>query len=87
MSQLKRLRKKVGYELDVPRCGNCRDYCQARSWLKDSLPQKGQHFCRQHHFSVHPNAVCDDWFDSKNGVPLETPNVGVEPPYSVGSND
>lgn len=61
MSKLARLRKKVNYETDIPRCETCTHYRARRIYLYDSLPRVAQTICAKHSFWVRANAVCDTW--------------------------
>lgn len=70
MSKLGQLRKKVRYETDIARCGNCKNYKQSSFRLRDSLPMVMQALCSKHGFTVRPNAVCEAW-SGKNGETLE----------------
>ncbi len=64
MSKLGKLRKKVNYETNVPRCQTCVHYRKAPTFLRNSLPIKGQALCVQYHFTVAPMSVCDSWKSS-----------------------
>lgn len=76
MSRLGRLRKKVNYETDIPRCQTCVHFRKSRIFLKNSIPIKSQAMCHKHEFTAAPMAVCDDWKDSKGNtlekLPLKT---------------
>lgn len=71
---LRKLRKQVNYETDVPRCGNCRHFNGKRVVLKDSLPVRFYCVCTKHSFEVRPNAVCDTWIGSTGDVLMEAAN-------------
>ncbi len=70
MSMLSRLRKKVGYDTDIPRCQTCKQFRKPGSFLRDSLPVKSPAMCKQHDFTVQPLSVCDSW-TSRSGETLE----------------
>jgi hypothetical protein len=61
MSRLQKLRKKVEYETDTPRCSNCTNYRKAAYYLRDSLPVPTHAMCVLHAFTVRPNACCNKW--------------------------
>jgi hypothetical protein len=61
MSKQARLRKRVNYETDIPRCENCSHYRKPGKYLIDSLPRTSPPQCKLHEFVVRPNACCDYW--------------------------
>ena len=65
----KRLRREVGYEIFVPLCRTCMNYKAPMVFLRDSLPQVvGPAICKEHGFSIEPDACCDHWSrQNKNG--------------------
>lgn len=65
MSALSILRKKVHYEVKVPRCGTCKHY-SAKSQMRDSVPQKWLQLCKLHAFTIKHDSCCDAWV-SKDG--------------------
>ncbi|MDP3228361.1 MAG: hypothetical protein Q8N13_10355 [Acidovorax sp.] len=69
MSKLGQLKKKVRYEGNVPRCATCRNYRQASIRLStdSNTFRKNQH-CALHHFTVTPNAICQDWVDAQGNT-------------------
>lgn len=71
MSRLSRLRKKVNYDTDVPRCQTCIHFRKSRTFFRDSLPVKSHPLCHKHDFIVAPMSVCDNWQDRK-GSTLES---------------
>ena len=70
MSAAKRLRKKVDYELDVPRCANCASYRKGRAVLTtNSMTRWQKPWCVTNEFQIHEQAVCNLW-TSKKGEKL-----------------
>ena len=70
MSKLGALRKRVGYETNTPKCETCKAFRKPYIYLTtDSHTKRSQPLCSRHHFTVAPNACCDDWEDA-NGVIL-----------------
>jgi hypothetical protein len=62
MSKLSQLRKKMGYETNVPRCETCASYKKPYIFLStNSIPKRSPAFCRTADFTVQPNACCDKW--------------------------
>lgn len=61
MSKLSALRKRVGYDADVPRCNNCKQFRRGGEWLRDSLPRTSPPTCKVHGFTIKLMAVCDKW--------------------------
>lgn len=70
MSLLKRLRKRVAWESDVPRCQTCRHFRERGYRLVNSLPKIVRAHCVLHTFETRPCAVCDCWA-TKFGETLE----------------
>ena len=65
MSALSSLRKKVGYEVKVPRCGTCLHY-SPKYFAKEVKPPRWLELCKLHDFTVKHHACCDKW-KSKDG--------------------
>jgi hypothetical protein len=61
VSYLSRLRKKVSYDPDTPRCENCLHYRRPGTYLRDSLPRTSPPQCKLHGFTVKASASCDSW--------------------------
>ncbi len=71
MSKLGQLKKKVGYEGNVPRCATCQHFRASSIRLgTDSTTFRKNHHCGLHHFTITPNAICNTWVDA-NGSTLE----------------
>lgn len=67
MSQLSKLRKRIGWERDVPRCKNCTHMKFGRVVLQESMPVgMSSHVCLKHSFPTRPESCCDTW-ESKSG--------------------
>jgi hypothetical protein len=67
MSQLSKLRKRIGWERDVPRCKNCTHIKFGQVVLQDSMPVgMSSHLCLKHSFPTRPESCCDTW-ESKSG--------------------
>ncbi len=70
MSLLKRKRKAMHYEPDVPRCKTCRYMQFGKVLLKGSLPVGlSTHLCVLHSWPTLTSACCDTW-ESKKGEKL-----------------
>ena len=67
MISIRKLRKSVGYERNVPRCANCAQYKPLRMWMLNSLPRVAPPACKLHGFTVEPMSICDTW-QSKSGA-------------------
>lgn len=65
MSRLSKLRKKVNYDTDIPRCQTCIHFRKSQTFFRESLPVKSHAMCHKHEFTTAPLAVCDSWTDSK----------------------
>lgn len=62
MSHLSQLKKKWGYETNVPRCSTCAEFQPVRVYLKrDSIPVQAKPVCKAGHFQVAANSCCDRW--------------------------
>jgi hypothetical protein len=62
MSFLSKLKKKVNYEHNVPRCAICANFQKSKVVLTtDSMTKRINHHCNRHGFSVALNSVCDTW--------------------------
>lgn len=62
MSAMSKLKKKVGYESNVPRCVTCRYFRKAKIVLtENSNTKRVHHYCINHGFSIAANSVCDTW--------------------------
>jgi hypothetical protein len=70
MSAIGRLRKKMGYENNIARCENCKNYKRPYTWYLRGVPKKAPPFCKLGEFTVSPVSICDNWC-SPNGVTLE----------------
>ena len=68
MSKLGQLKKKVGFEGNVPRCANCRHYREAKVLLStnSNTYRKNQH-CALHNFTITANSLCDTWHGTDGG--------------------
>ena len=71
MSLLKRLRKKIGYEDNIPRCPSCKYYKQPVFYTTLTRKRLSPSFCRAFVINVTPNSICDMW-TSKKGVTLDS---------------
>lgn len=71
MSKPGRLRKLWGYEADVPRCGNCKQYLKAKNRLVDGDLVRMPARCGAGRFTVDENGCCDHWV-GRDGVRLDT---------------
>lgn len=78
MSKLKQLRRKWGYETDVPRCETCVQFVPARYYLRDSLPRPVPPMCKAAGFQVGANSVCDRWTGKAGDVLLSMPSVALD---------
>jgi hypothetical protein len=70
MSKLGKLRRKVGYDTNVPRCATCIHRRTYAHRLRDSLPMRTVHICKKHDFECASFAVCDHW-QHKDGSTVE----------------
>ncbi|UNV89419.1 MULTISPECIES: hypothetical protein [unclassified Comamonas] len=87
MSKLGQLKKRVGFEGDVPRCMNCKHYRQAQIRLSTNSNtfRKNQH-CGLHYFGITPNSICNDW-RGKDGSVLDEPRTTAQKAADVVKQD
>ncbi|MDH1472913.1 hypothetical protein N5F13_00260 [Comamonas thiooxydans] len=85
MSKLGQLKKRVGFEGDVPRCMNCKHYRQAQIRLSTNSNtfRKNQH-CGLHYFGITPNSICNNW-SGKDGSALDEPRTATQKDSAVTS--
>lgn len=69
MSIGSRIKKKVGYQDHVPRCGTCVHF-STQYLMRNSLPTKYQQLCKLHSITIKSHGCCDTW-KSKDGEVLE----------------
>lgn len=74
MSFLKRLKRKVGWESNTPRCETCVHYLRSKMYLIDSLPRINHPMCKLHDFQTRTNALCNSWVNKEG----ETLDVYIE---------
>ena len=55
------VKRKIGYEEDVPRCENCKAFAKAQTQLVNSLPISTPNTCKRYRLLVQPDAVCNTW--------------------------
>lgn len=55
------VKRKIGYEEDVPRCKNCKAFAKAQTQLINSLPIRTPDTCKRYRLLVQPDAVCNNW--------------------------
>jgi hypothetical protein len=71
MSAMSKLKKKVGYETNIPRCKTCTNFREAKIVLiKNSKTKRINHCCAKHGFTIAINSVCDTWL-TETGESLE----------------
>lgn len=68
MSAVSRLRRAVSYEIDVPRCANCKHFRPSVMFLRNSLPVKSWAECHLHEFTARPTACCNSWQGKRGDV-------------------
>lgn len=62
MSKLGQLRKRVGYETNVPRCETCAAFKKPYVYLTtNSKPARSKPLCKINQFTVQPLSCCDQW--------------------------
>lgn len=61
-NDVKKHRKRVNYEANVPRCATCKFYNPTMKGDKTLIPS----WCKRNKFKVHCQGCCDFW-ESKNG--------------------
>jgi len=62
VSYMAKLKKKVGYETNVPRCETCSHFKKATVVLtENSNTKRVNHYCANHGFTIAVNSVCDTW--------------------------
>lgn len=68
MSKLSQQRTRMGYQTNVPRCESCANYRKPYVYLTTySAPTRSKAQCVRFHFSVQPNARCDEWTKKPEG--------------------
>lgn len=77
MSLLKRLRKKIGYEDNIPRCPSCKYYKQPKFYSTMTAKRLSPASCKAFAINVTPNSICDMW-TSKKGITLDSYNKDLE---------
>jgi hypothetical protein len=71
MSNLARLKIKVHYEKNVPRCETCIQFKESKIVLShNSIPKRINQHCKLHGFAIARASVCDTW-QSAEGETLE----------------
>ena len=70
MNKMKQLKAMWEYEKDVPRCENCKSFCQTFVKLThDSLTKRVHQHCNLGGFNCAKTSVCNKW-TSKTGEVL-----------------
>jgi len=55
----RQLKKRIDYDPDTPRCGNCRFHTRAAKSLPSVVIPTEK--CIKHFFTCHANGLCNDW--------------------------
>lgn len=73
-----KIRKRIGYDPDAPRCSNCKHFRKSHLELKNSTPQYHQSRCKEYDVIIEENGCCDYWVCKRTGVTLilEEPKNG-----------
>jgi hypothetical protein len=62
MSFMAKIKKKVGYQTNVPRCEICSHFKKSKIVLtENSNTKRVNHYCLNHGFSIAVNSVCNTW--------------------------
>jgi hypothetical protein len=69
--KLQRIKIKIDYDSDVPRCNTCKNYKKAKTVLVNSLPRFQFQRCSLHNFKPDEFGLCKDWVDKKTKQVLE----------------
>ena len=69
--KLQKLKIRIEYENNVPRCGSCEYYLKAKTVLVNSLPRWQFQKCKLHNFKPDITGLCKDWVDNKTKETLE----------------
>jgi hypothetical protein len=78
MSHLAKLKVKLHYEKDVPRCATCRHFKSSRIVMTTHSQTRVQKpLCGLHGFITGPANVCDTWVSHKGETlePIEQPKI------------
>jgi hypothetical protein len=60
-SPARRVKNRIGFEMNVPRCDNCRYFSKAKTELFNSIPVRFFAQCKKFKIQCHENAVCNEW--------------------------
>lgn len=82
MSHLTKLKVKLHYEKDVPRCQTCKHFRPSHLVMTtNSRTMVQPPLCGRHSFLAKPTSVCDTWINSKGETlePIHPPKKGGKP--------